>query len=186
MDDKQIIELFFARSEAAIAQTEKKYGKYCHTIAWNILHNEQDSEECVNDAFLRAWNAIPPRQPNNLSTFLAKITRNLALDRYKYNISEKRGRGQTALALDELAECLPAEHDVDKAIGDKELTAALNTFLAALPEKKRQLFVRRYWYLSPIAEIAGDYAMSESHVKVMLHRTRKELKGYLEKAGIIV
>ncbi len=186
MDDKQIIELFMERSETAISQTEKKYGKYCYRIACNILNNEQDSEECVNDTYLRAWNAIPPKEPNNLATFLGKITRNLALDRHKYNNREKRGSGQTVLALDELDQCLPAEKDVEEAVTDRELAAALNSFLAGLPGKKRQVFVRRYWYLSPISEIAKDYAMSQSNTKVMLLRTRKELKSHLEKAGIVL
>ncbi len=186
MNDKQIIELFMQRSETAISQTEKKYGKYCYYIARNILRNEQDSEECVSDTFLRAWNAIPPKTPNNLATFLGKITRNLALDKYKYNNSEKRGNGQPALALDELDECIPAETDTEKAVSDKELASALNSFLAGLPKEKRQVFVRRYWYLSSIREIAKDYGISESKTKVMLLRTRKELKNYLEKAGIVL
>lgn len=186
MNDKQILELFMQRSEAAISQTEKKYGKYCYYIAYNILRSEQDSEECVNDTYLRAWNTIPPNTPNNLATFLGKITRNLALDKYKYNTSEKRGNGQPALALDELDECIPAENDIEKAVSDKELVAVLNAFLAELSPEKRQVFVRRYWYFSSIREIAKDYAISESKTKVMLLRTRKELKSYLEKAGILL
>lgn len=186
MNDQQIIELFMERSESAIAQTENKYGKYCYCIAYNILRNEQDSEECVNDTYLRAWNAIPPQNPNNLAAFLGKITRNLALDKYKYNNSEKRGNGRPALALDELDECLPAENDIEKTVSDKELIAALNSFLAGLPREKRQVFVRRYWYLSSIREIAADFGMSESKTKVMLLRTRKALKSYLEKAGIVL
>ncbi len=186
MNDNEIIELFMERSETAISQTEKKYGKYCYYIAHNILHNKQDSEECVNDTYLRAWNAIPPKRPNNLATFLGKITRNLALDKYKYNNSEKRGNGQSVLALDELNECIPAENDIEKAVSDKELAATLNSFLAGLPKEKRQVFVRRYWYLCSISEIANDYAISESKTKVMLLRTRKELKYYLEKAGIVL
>ncbi len=184
MDDKQIIDLFFERSEAAISKTADKYGKYCYHIAYNILHNEQDSEECVNDAYLRVWNAIPPQNPNNLMTFLGKITRNLALDRYKYQNREKRGGGQTALVLDELDECIGTANDIEQVINDRLFADTLNLFLAELPPKKRQIFVRRYWYLSSISEIAKDFALSENNVKVILLRARNELKRFLKKAGI--
>ncbi len=184
MEDSQIIELYHERQETAISETADKYGRYCHYIAKNILENEQDSEECVNDTYLRAWNTMPPHRPNRLSTFLGKITRNIAIDKYKYYNREKRGGGQTMLALEELNECLPTERDTEQAISDKMLVEALNAFLADLPSQKRQMFVRRYWYLSPISEIAKDFAMSESNAKVTLLRTREKLKLFLEKEGI--
>ncbi len=186
MDDTQIIELFYKRSENAISKTAEKYGKYCYYIAYSILRDVQDSEECVNDTYLRAWNLMPPQKPNNLQTFLGKITRNLALDRYKYNNRDKRGGGQVGLVLEELDECIPARNDPEQAIMDKELIETLNLFLAGLPSRKRQIFIRRYWYLSPISEIAEEFCVSENNVKVTLFRTRNELKIFLEKAGISI
>ncbi len=184
MDDRQIVELFLQRSETAIAKTAEKYGAYCRCIANRILENDQDSEECVNDAFLRAWNAIPPQEPENLAAFLGKITRNLALDRYKYNRREKRGSGQVVLALEELDACIPAGTDPEQVMTERQLAAAFNGFLASQPERKRKIFVRRYWYFSTVREIAEDFGISESNVKVILLRTRRELKRYLEKEGI--
>ncbi|MBO5071055.1 MAG: sigma-70 family RNA polymerase sigma factor [Roseburia sp.] len=186
MDDRQIIELYHERSEAAISETADKYGRFCHYIAVNILHNEQDSEECVNDTWLRAWNAMPPQRPNKLSAFLGKITRNLALDKYKFYSREKRGGGQVAFALEELAECVPAPNNTEQAVTDKMLVSILNEFLATLPAEKRKIFVRRYWYLSPVVEIAKDFSLSESNVKIILHRTRAKLKHVLEKEGIFL
>ena len=186
MEDRQIVELYNERSEAAISETADKYGKYCHYVAYNILFNEQDSEECVNDTWFRAWNTIPPQQPNRLSTFLGKITRNLALDKYKYYNREKRGGGQTALVLDELSECLPAMGSTEQAVDDRLLVEVLNGFLRSLPAEKRQIFVRRYWYLSSVSEIAEDFGISESNVKVTLLRTRNKLKRVLEKEGIVL
>ncbi len=186
MDDKQIIDLYIERSENAISETADKYGKYCHHIAYNILYNTEDSEECVNDTYLRAWNNIPPQIPEQLKAFLGKITRNLALDKYKYYNRGKRGNGQVVLALDELQECVPALSDVEQAITDRELVQILNRFLAGLPADKRKIFMRRYWYLSPIKEIASDFAMSESKVKMLLYRVRCDFKQVLEKEGIVL
>lgn len=186
MEDRQIIELYNARSETAISETADKYGKYCHHIAYHILYNEQDCEECVNDTWLKAWNAIPPQQPSILSLFLAKITRNLALDRYKYYNREKRGKGQTPLALEELNDCIPAVNSTEQAVADRRLVEILNIFLRSLPSEKRQIFVRRYWYLSSVAEIAKDFGMSESNVKTILFRTRNKLKQVLEREGIVL
>ena len=129
MDDSKIVELYLERSENAIAETSKKYTRYCHSISFNILHNSQDAEECVNDTYLRAWNAIPPNQPNQLSTFLGKITRNLSFNRYKQYSAEKRGFGQAELALSELEDCIPAKTDVEQASNEKELVEAINKFL---------------------------------------------------------
>ena len=186
MDDIKIIELYWNRSENALAETSKKYSRYCHHISFNILHNNQDAEECVGDTYLRAWNAMPPQSPNRLSTFLGKITRNLSLNRYKQYGAEKRGLGQTELVLSELEDCIPSMADVEQTTDEIVLVEAINTFLATLPREKCIVFVRRYWYLSAINEIALQYDMSESKVKSMLFRTRNELKLYLEKEGIII
>ena len=186
MDDRQIIELYNERSETAISETADKYGKYCYYIAYHILYNEQDSEECVNDTYLRAWGAIPPHCPNNLSAFLGKITRNLALNRYRYYTREKRGLGQTSIVLDELQECVPDSISTEQAVEEKQLVEALNRFLHELPIEKRMMFLRRYWYMSSIQEIAQDYEISEGKVKMSLLRIRNKLKQTLEKEGIVL
>lgn len=186
MEDQQIIELYHERSETAISETAKKYGKYCYTIAYHILYNEQDSEECVNDTYLRAWKTIPPQYPNKMSAFLGKITRNLAFNQYRYYIRQKRGAGQVPMALEELQECIPISGSVEQTIEEKYLIEILNRFLYDLSKEKRMIFLRRYWYLSSIQEIAGDYEMSESKVKMTLLRVRKKLKQVLEKEGIVL
>ncbi len=186
MDDRQIIELYNERSEAAISETADKYGRYCHYIAYNILYNDQDSEECVNDTYFKAWNTIPPQQPKKLSTYLGKITRNLALDRYKYYNREKRGAGQSSAFLEELSECVPASDNTEQSVTEKMLVESLNAFLESMPSEKRQILVRRYWYFSPISEIASDFSISESKVKSILHRVRNKLKLFLEKEGIVL
>ena len=178
MEDKKIIELFFERSETAIAESEKKYGKYLRYIAFSILGNDSDCEEIENDTYLRAWNSIPPTRPERLQSFLGTITRNLALDRYDRIKAQKRTGA--ALIFEELSECLP-DRESDET-GD--LKDAINSFLASLPKHTRIIFMRRYWYLSPISEIARDMGMTEGSVKVLLHRTRKKFKAHLEKEGI--
>ena len=175
MDDKEIIALYFARSEEAIGESEKKYGAYCRTIAGNILPIREDVEECVSDTWLRAWGAIPPNRPERLGAFLGRITRNLALDRLRSNKGAVR---------EELSECLtlgdPTAGMVDRVV----LTAALDRFLAGLPQKKRKLFLRRYWYFSTVEELARDFGMSESGVKMTLLRLRRELRAQLKQEGI--
>lgn len=177
MDDKQIIELYFARSEQAIEESAVKYGGYCRTIAGNILPNAADAEECVSDTWLRAWDAIPPARPERLRAFLGRITRNLALDRLR---AEKR----RCPIREELSECLtqgdPTAGLVDRVV----LTAALDRFLAGLSTKKRKLFLRRYWYFATVEELARDFGMSESGVKMTLLRLRRELKEQLKQEGI--
>ena len=186
MQDEQIIELYWARSENAISETADKYGKYCYYIAYNILHNNEDSEECVNDTYWKAWGVMPPQRPQRLSAFLGKITRNLALHRYEKDTAKKRGGGQMALALEELSECISGGNSVEQAMEERLLSEALNCFLAELSPEVRRIFMRRYWYLSEIKEIAADYRISESKVKVALYRTRKRLKQFLEKEGIML
>ncbi|MBQ8664134.1 MAG: sigma-70 family RNA polymerase sigma factor [Eubacterium sp.] len=184
MKDTQIIDLYWARSENAISETATKYGKYCYTIAYNILYNEEDSEECVNDTWLKAWGIMPPQRPNRLAVFLGKITRNLSLDRYRHDAAKKRGSGQVHLALDELTECVPDTNTVEDMIDEMALVELLNNFLGSLNSENRKLFMRRYWYLSSIKEIADDYELSESKVKMSLLRSRNQLKSLLEKEGV--
>lgn len=186
MDDSRIIELYWLRSESAIAETANKYGSYCRYIAYNILRSHEDSEECVSDTYLRAWNAMPPQRPNKLSAFLGKITRNLSLNRLEKQNAKKRGEGQTDLVIEELSECVPSPVSIEKAVDDILLTEILNGFLEGLAEDKRKIFMRRYWYLCSVKEIAADFNMSESNVKVTLFRLRGELKQILEKEGIVL
>jgi RNA polymerase sigma-70 factor (ECF subfamily) len=186
VEDERIVELYWERSEAAISESAKKYGKYCHYIAYNVLSSDQDAEECVNDTYLRAWAAIPPTRPRVLKSFLGTITRNLAIDRYNKERAEKR-LGNADLAFEELGECIPDGNEDGRALSDEmALRDAINGFLESLPKETRIIFVRRYWYLSPVAHIAGDLGMSNSNVKVILMRTRKKLKAYLEKENITI
>lgn len=184
MEDNQILALYFERSEEAISQTALKYGKYCHTIAYNILHNDQDSEECVNETYWKAWRIIPPRRPRRLGAFLGKITRNLSLDMYRQYSADKRGGGEMALALEELGECISAPGNMDDHAEEMVLTDTLNRFLTSLPAEHRKIFMRRYWYLSSVKEIAEDYGITESKVKMSLLRSRNQLKAVLQKEGI--
>ena len=184
MEDNQIIQLYFDRSEDAISQTAVKYGKYCHTIAYNILHNFEDSEECVNDTYWKAWGIIPPRRPKKLAAFLGKITRNLSLDKYRHYTADKRGGGEFTIALDELGDCVSSLGNMDDYTNEMVLVDTLNRFLASLSAEHRKIFMRRYWYISSVKEIADDYGITESKVKMSLLRSRNQLKAVLEKEGI--
>lgn len=186
MEDAGIIELFWARSENAIAEADARHGKYCRAIAYNILQSREDTEECVNDTWWKAWEAMPPKRPNCLASFLGKLTRNLALNRYKLRRTDKRGGGRPLLALEELGECAAAPGEME-GVEDRELiVSVLNSFLASLPRRDRMVFVRRYWYFSSVDEIAGEYGLSESNVKVILHRGREKLRKALEREGVQV
>ena len=180
MEDLQIIELYWNRDETAIKESQAKYGSYCSSIAYNILHSEEDAEECVNDTWLRAWNVMPPAKPNRLGIFLGKITRNLAIDKYRKERSEKYGSGQAALCLDELEECVGENHPIEDRIALAEL---MNRFLKELPQNKRDIFLLRYWYLMPVSEIGKRCGISEGAVKKTLQRLRENLKVYLETEG---
>ena len=184
MDDSKIIELYWDRSEQAISETSKKYGRYCHYIAYSILLNDEDSEECVNDTYLRVWDSVPPHRPNNLQTFLGKITRNLSLNKWEKLSAEKRGAGQASLILDELSECIPAQENTEQTVENIVIKDALDRFLDKLPAEARRMFVRRYFYMSPVKEIANEYGLSESKVTVTLFRARKKLRSALKKEGI--
>ncbi len=183
MDDRAIIDLYFARAERAIAETARRYGRYCTAIAYRILGSREDSEECVNDTYLRAWNAIPPHRPERLDTYLGTITRNLALNRYAERNAAKRG-GQVELALDELRDCLADTATVEDVVDNRALADALNAFLASLPAETRRIFVARYWHLKPIKTIARELHLGESAVKMRLARSREQLRDYLTKEGI--
>ena len=184
MRDYEIVDLYWKRSEAAIAETSAKYGSYCHAISYNILNNDEDAKECVDDTWLGAWNSIPPQRPNRLAAYLGKITRNFSLNRYKQYAAEKRGGGQTELALAELEDCIPDSATIEQMVEEKALVEAINRFLYTLPEQKRNIFIRRYWYLYAIRDIASAYGVSESKVVSLLFRMRHELKKHLEKEGI--
>lgn len=182
MEDDRIIDLYWDRDQDAIAQTAQKYGSYCRSIAYGIVGNLEDAEECVSDTWLRAWDSIPPQRPGKLSAFLGRITRNLALDRYDYNHAAKR-TAQFDQLLSELSECIP---DMRNDYERMELTEILNQFLRSLTKDQRELFLRRYWQCRTVAQLAQDYQMSESAVKSALFRTRNKLKSHLEKEGITV
>ena len=178
-DDQKIIELYCNRSENAIAETAAKYGRYCNAIAYGILGSREDAQECVSDAYLTAWNAIPPRRPADLGTYLGKITRNLSIDRLRTRSREKRGGGEMPLALEELEEVVAGSDSPENEAVRKELTAALNRFLAGLTQQERYVFVRRYWYLDSLGDIAEKTGFSGSKVASMLYRLRGRLKKQL-------
>ena len=182
MQDNEIVDLYWARSEDAISQTNIKYGAYCRKIAMNITANTEDSEECVNDTYLSAWNSMPEERPNLLAPFLAAITRNLAISVYRKTHSKKRGEGQLPLALDELAEVAGSSTVEDEA-ARRLLAGHINTYLAGLSSDNRIVFVRRYFYVDSLADIASACNMTESGVKSLLFRLRAKLKEFLEKEG---
>lgn len=184
MEDQAILALYLARDEGAITATDRAYGPYCRAIARNILPSHEDAEECVSDAYFAAWRSIPPQRPRRLAAYLGRLTRNLALNRFRSLGAEKRGGGQTALALSELGESVPASADTLRAVEEAALTAAIQSFLTVQPPLRRHIFLRRYWYLAPIRDIARECGRSESQVTSLLHRMRKQLRTHLEKEGI--
>lgn len=184
MNDSQIVALFFDRDQRAIEETATKYGNYCYSIVHNILQNKEDAEEAVSDAYLALWATIPPHKPVVLRTFLGKIARRAALKQWEKSRAQKRGGGEVTLALDELSEYLSDGNTPEAAIETAELTQILNGFLRNLPKEERQVFVCRYWYLDPIADIAGRFGYTQSKVKSMLARTRMKLRNTLNKEGI--
>ena len=186
MEDKRIIDLYWQRDEQALTLTRHKYGAYCHAIALQILHNREDADECENDTYLRAWNAMPPDRPQGLRPYLGAITRRLSLDRWRERRSQKRGGGEVALSLEELGECVAHPDTVPEAVEAAQLSAVLSDFLRSLPAAECDLFLRRYWYFDSVAQIAKRFGYSESKVKMTLSRTRDKLRAYLEKEGICV
>lgn len=183
MEDEKIVELYWERKEEAIRETERKYGKYCYTVAFHILHSHEDAEECVNDTWCAAWQTIPPERPNRLLAFLARITRNTAIDRYRRDAAQKRS-GEVTAAMDEYWECIP---NGDAPVADElALKEAINGFLAGLDARTRVIFMRRYWYAMSVKDIADSMHLPAGHVSVILHRTRGKFRDHLTKEGILV
>ncbi len=182
MDDLQIIELYFARDEQAISETDAKYGKLCRNIAYNVLNNQEDSEECVNDTYLGVWNAIPPIRPNNFMAFVCRITRNLSLRRLESQTRQKRSAALT-VSFSELEEILPDEA-IDVSASDENIGRLISDFLRGEKADIRKVFVRRYYFFDSVSDISKRYSFSESKVKNMLYRTRNKLKEYLIKEGV--
>lgn len=185
MDDKSIIELFFARSEQAIRELDDKYGKICHKLSYNILNSRQDAEECVNDAYLGVWGVIPPERPDSLLAYLCKIVRNISLTRYRANRAVKRGRGYT-VALEELEICLVSTQTVEGDVEEHELVRVIEEFLDTLSPKNRVIMMRRYWFCDSYGEIAERTGLSEKNVSVRLTRIRRQLRQYLKEREVLV
>ena len=184
MNDKNIVDLYFNRDEEAITQTDKKYGRYCYSIAYNILMSREDAEESVSDTYMTAWRAIPPRRPSVLSTFLGKITRHISIDRWRERSAYKRGGGEVTLALEELEDCVAGLQNVEMEYERKELIRAYVKFLDTLPITERRVFLCRYWYVDSVEAIAEKYGFSQSKVKTMLYRTRVKLRKQLAEEGL--
>lgn len=186
MEDNKIISLYFQRDEQAIAETNAKYGKYCYRIAQAILNSPQDSEECVNDTFLRAWNSIPPQRPRKLQLYLGKITRNLSVDRLRSDTAQKRGSGEAQLVLEELSQCISAGGDPADALELKQLQQAVGQFVHTLPSRERDLFLCRYFYAETYRSIARRFRIRETNARLILSRVRKKLHDYLTQEGFEV
>lgn len=183
MEDSQIVELYWARDEEAIRQTEQKYGAYLSMVAYNILANLEDSKECVNDTFLAAWNSIPPHRPQVLAAYLSKITRQLSMDVFRKKHAHKRRASEYALSLEELGDTFPAGSTPEQVFDAKQLDAAINRFVCALPDSTQKVFLGRYYFFDSLREIAAYCNMKETKVKSLLYRTRQQLKAYLVKEG---
>ena len=185
MNDDAIIALYEARDEAALVQTQEKFGGYCYTIVYNILGNSQDAEECVNDMLIKLWNAIPPAKPDNLYAYVAATSRNLARNRWTGAHRQRRSSGEAEIALDELVSMPAASDEVERDVDGPALGDALNSFLGTISEEHRKIFVQRYWYFMPVEDIAEDLNITKSKVTVTLMRTRKKLQTYLEQEGYL-
>ena len=184
MDDAKIIDLYFARSEEAICQTDAAYGRKLFCLAQRILHDEQDSEESVSDTYMKTWETIPPKRPTCFYAYLAKICRHFALGKLDWKAAAKRKADVVSLT-EEMALCIP-DRRREAEVSGKEIGRAMNAFLGGLSQESRVIFLRRYWFCDTIAEIAGRYGISESKVKMRLHRTRMQLAEFLRKEGITV
>ena len=185
MTDEQLLALFFARDEQAVQAAEKQYGAYCRQVAGRILDAREDVHDCVNETWLRAWQAIPPRKPKNLKMYLASITRNLAYNIHRHETAKRRGGGELPAALDELTECVAGRDDPEDRVIAKELGEVVNRFLDTLPETERNIFLRRYFFVEGNRQIARKYQMQAGNVAVILSRTRKKLREHLIQEGYI-
>ena len=184
MTDSALIDLYWQRSEQAIAETDRAYGSYCYAVAYHVLANREDSDESVNDTWLAAWNAMPPARPSSLKAYLGRLTRNIAISRLRRSSSQKRGGGEITLAMDELGDCIPSSFDMNRTLEARELAESIDRFLAALPERERVIFTARYWYLLPVDEIARRLDMKPNTVKTSLYRSRARLLAHLKKEGL--
>ncbi len=185
MEDEKIIELFFRRSEQAIWELDTKYGRVCHQLSYNIVNNRQDAEECVNDAYLGAWNAIPPAKPDPLPAYLCRIVRNLSLKAYYRNKAAKRNSVYD-VAMAELEACLPSSDTVEGQIEAKELARIIEAFLNTLSMENRVIFMRRYWFLDSYRDIASQMGLTEKNVSVRLTRIRRRMKDYLTEREVFL
>lgn len=185
MTDESIIDLYFARDSMAIHYSQEQHGNLCHAVASNILPTLEDAQECVNDTWLKAWNSIPPTRPKHLGAYLSRITRNLSLERWRTIHAQKRGGNSGTVPLDELAECLSGGEDPADTAAMHALEQGMGRFLKSLRQTERAVFLSRYWYCASVREIALHFGFSESRVKTMLFRTRKKLRTYLEKEGLL-
>ena len=183
--DERIIELFFSRSDSAISCVADKYGGKMHALSYNIVGNRLDAEECVNDAYLAMWNAIPPARPLPLSPYAYRVTRNLSLSRYRYNTAEKRNTSST-VSFEQISDCIPDERDVRDGVDRGELTAILNRWLGRLNEQNLYIFMRRYWYMDGIEKIADDLDITAAAVYLRIDRMKKSLARFLREKGVTV
>ena len=185
LEDEKIIKLYWDRNQTAITTSEEKYGAYCHQVAWNILRQTEDADECVNDTWLKSWEAMPPERPKVLKYFFSAITRNLSLDYYKKSHRMKRGGGQGEVALEELSECISNGQTPEDEVMAEQLGVAINQFLKAQKERERNVFIRRYYFMETANEIGEKYGLSERNVLMILSRIRKSLKTYLVAEGFM-
>lgn len=185
MEDRRIVGLYWERNEAAVTETASKYGKYLYSISCGILGNSEDAEECVNDTYHDAWLSMPPHRPSVLSAFLGKITRRISIDRWRRNGAEKRGGGELPLVLDELEDCVADSADVEAEAEKRETERIIREFLDSLPATERRVFLRRYWYMEPVAGIALAFGFTGSKTASMLYRIRRKLREKLESEGLI-
>ena len=185
MDDKKIVDLYWHRDESAIKETKLKYGRFCYSIAYRILENKEDADECENDTYLKVWRTVPPKRPEILKTYLGLISRTLSLDKRRRKNAQKRG-GETELSLSELEQCVPENKSVSDAVETTELARMISVFLENLPKTECDVFLCRYWYFYSIKEIADRFGFGVSKVKMMLFQTWESLKELLEKEGVLV
>ncbi len=186
MNDEQIVQLYWDRDEGAIRETEAKYDRYLNKIACNILNDAEDSRESVNDTYLAAWNSMPPHRPSVLSAYLAKLTRRISIDLFRYRTRDKRMASEYAVSLSELGDCVSGGNTTEEAVNVKLLADAIGIYLRLQSKEARTAFIGRYYFLDPIREVADYCGISESKAKTLLHRTRQGLKEYLIKEGFPV